>query len=337
MKNLYIYILLSFIISCQKKIELRDVITDDSLFKTIVIDTEEFNYNNARKPSLISVMSDSVSYIPLETKDNCLISKIEKMIVWNNRYYIWDKMLETIYCYGSDGKYIFKIAKKGAGPEEYQNISDFTVNQKNGDVYIRSDLGFAFFHYSCNGIFIKRTFTELIMSTFAINSKDTFLCYSGNLPNEFVYKRSFPEQFRYNVMLNNKVIYHQLKSTYYERNLLVPLSQKNFSNYKDTILLTEFMQPLVYWIADSNQLIPRYRIQFLNNRMELSFDETTDIEKMNMMQQSGGLTVLSKFCETDSYLLLSYANVAYGFAFVNKKTNKIHNLGYCKKRTKLGQ
>jgi hypothetical protein len=49
---------------------------------------------------------------------------------------------------------------------------------------------------------------------------------------------------------------------------------------------------------------------------------------MRSAENSGHLTTLSSFYETDDYLLMNYARVVYGFAYVNKHKNTIHNMGY---------
>jgi hypothetical protein len=120
----------------------------------------------------------------------------------------------------------------------------------------------------------------------------------------------------------------QLKYTFKESHLRVPLSQNNFSFYKDTVLLTEYMMPEIYGIDENYRLIPRYRIEFTTNTYNLSFEEDANMEKMQSAENSGGLTTLKSFYETDDYILMNYARGYYGLVYVIKNNNTIHNMGY---------
>jgi hypothetical protein len=326
MKIIYAIIALLLFISCHKKVQIREVIIDNSLFKTIVINPDDIDRKDIAK---ISEIADSTIYIPLETHDDILIGNMKKVLVWNNKFYIWDSMTETVFCFGQNGEFIHKISNRGGGPGEYPRISDFSIHTKTGDVYIYSDVGQAFYQYSGDdGRFLNKIPITLILSTFAIQRGDTFLCYCERSPNRYYFSPIFPEQFRYVVLHDNINLEQQLKYTFKESHLKAPLSQNNFSFYKDTVLLTEYMKPEVYGIDETYRLIPRYKIEFTTNTYNLSFKEDTNIEKMRNSENSGGLATLSSFYETDDYILMNYARKLYGFAYVAKNDNTIHNMGY---------
>jgi hypothetical protein len=71
-----------------------------------------------------------IELIPLETGDNVLIGKLEKIIFHQNRYYILDTHHAQfiVFVFDETGKYIFKIDKRGRGPGEYTELYDIIIN-----------------------------------------------------------------------------------------------------------------------------------------------------------------------------------------------------------------
>ena len=78
---------------------------------------------------------DHIEYIPLETTDSCFISDIYKIERWKDRLYISD-MSENLYLFSAEGKFIRKIGTKGRGAGEYNALTDFAVDQENGDIFL---------------------------------------------------------------------------------------------------------------------------------------------------------------------------------------------------------
>ncbi|MDR3095059.1 MAG: 6-bladed beta-propeller, partial [Bacteroidales bacterium] len=81
-----------------------------------VIDLDPFFKNS--KELLLSEIASDVTYIPLETSPECLIGRIDKIISFDDKYYILDRQTESILVFDSTGKYLFKIAQIGNGPGE---------------------------------------------------------------------------------------------------------------------------------------------------------------------------------------------------------------------------
>lgn len=93
-----------------------------------------------RKTSTVR-MSDFVKelqYLPLETHENCLINKLKKVQYTENGIYILDDnpQGDRILLFNTEGRYVTKLAKKGRGPGEYQEISDFCVQSGSGYIFL---------------------------------------------------------------------------------------------------------------------------------------------------------------------------------------------------------
>ncbi len=74
-------------------------------------------------------------YILLDTTHaECDFGEMSKVIIRNDRIYILDAHLKKLVVYNMQGKGIGQVGKRGQGPEEYLDISDFDVSA-NGDIY----------------------------------------------------------------------------------------------------------------------------------------------------------------------------------------------------------
>lgn len=125
---------------------------------------------------------DSISVVRLETNKECFIKNIKQIIPYENRLYIFDSRLNAIFCYDENGKYLFKINKKGRGPDEYEYAEFININKYNDHIMILVPWGYLYF-YDLNGNFISKI--ELPKDIIAYNevyaiNKDTLLFISFN-------------------------------------------------------------------------------------------------------------------------------------------------------------
>lgn len=72
---------------------------------------------------------ENVSLIQLETKEEVLLHRVDKIVFHNDSIFIMDKKQGTIFLFDSKGRYLNKLAKLGGGPDEYIDLSDFTFNE----------------------------------------------------------------------------------------------------------------------------------------------------------------------------------------------------------------
>jgi hypothetical protein len=104
--------------------------------KSKVTLVEEINVpEDYDKHLLADSLIESFEIIPLETNENCLISSIEQLLLFNNNFYISDKKSGSILVFDKTGKFIFKLNKLGKGPGEYTQLLDFKITEK-GEILI---------------------------------------------------------------------------------------------------------------------------------------------------------------------------------------------------------
>lgn len=106
------------------------------------------------------------------------ISKIE--LDCENNIYLLDSKKCTIFKYDNQGKYLYRIGRKGAGPAEFRRPRDFFIDKK-GKIYVLDN---RIIHILTNsGNYKKQIKLNKYATNFFVNSKDeiiiSFRSYSG--------------------------------------------------------------------------------------------------------------------------------------------------------------
>ena len=80
----------------------------------------------------------SIEIIPLETSEESLLKRVNRVEFTGENYYIYDDQQYALFIFDEKGGYKNKIQRIGHGPEEYTYVSDFVVDRDNGTIYLLS-------------------------------------------------------------------------------------------------------------------------------------------------------------------------------------------------------
>ena len=179
----YILVILQFMhFSCgesrQEAVELE----------TIYIDLDKDN--NSDWGNLFT----DVEIIPLEFTSESMLVNIEKILLQDGNYLIFDKDRSIVYKFNDEGKFLSKLDKVGNGPGEYQSIYDVIINPYNDNIELMSAIG-SIYIYDKNFNWIKTFDLPDIRSVhkFQIFSEDIIALYSYDFDidnNLLLYSRS---------------------------------------------------------------------------------------------------------------------------------------------------
>lgn len=75
---------------------------------------------------------------------------------YRDNYYIFDGRQQEIVCFDRQGRFIFKISKKGRGPEEYSYLGDFNIDPFNGQLLLLVPFG-EILYFDPEGRFLSKT------------------------------------------------------------------------------------------------------------------------------------------------------------------------------------
>lgn len=121
-----------------------------------------------------SILDDSLVFkarkvIALETNDISLIRRIERLCLDGDTLAVFDRSLNKVVVFGSDGHYICSIHDIGPGPAEYMQVSDICMDRKNKQIVLLCD-PYKFMYYTYSGKFIKEVNLPSYNSAFVINN-----------------------------------------------------------------------------------------------------------------------------------------------------------------------
>ncbi len=83
-----------------------------------------------------TLFTNNLVITPLETKDESLIGRIDKIKKFKGDYYICSSNRQVIHRFDSKGKFVSSLKSLGTGPEEYLRIEDFDVCEVDGEIEV---------------------------------------------------------------------------------------------------------------------------------------------------------------------------------------------------------
>lgn len=104
------------------------------------------------KPAL-----SKLRYIKLETKEECLLEDVSKVICYNNKLYILSTPGNgNVYTFDNNGNYLYKM-NKGEGPEDIMYPTDITINEEKKSLIILDAYRNIKEYNTENGRFLNKT------------------------------------------------------------------------------------------------------------------------------------------------------------------------------------
>ena len=161
-------------------------------------------------PVSVYDLFESVDVIQLETNDECVIGPNIEVFFYKNRYYIFDFKQQGMFCFDDSGGYLFKIFRKGQGPEEYLYLGSCNIDHYNDRLMLLEPFGNLLL-FDLDGNFISKI--KLPMEIVAYNevfplNKDTLLFISLNkytlvfydLKTNTIIDKKFEDEIKYNLL-----------------------------------------------------------------------------------------------------------------------------------------
>ena len=120
---------------------------DESRATTIKIAT------NNDTPDLDSIVRNH-KFTRLETSEECLVGEVYKLSCRNKKYYILDRHLQkALFVFDEEGKFRNRIGRRGRGPGEFIEPTDFIVSDSTVTVF--DMFGHKLLYYNPDGTFIR--------------------------------------------------------------------------------------------------------------------------------------------------------------------------------------
>ena len=93
--------------------------------------------------------------IPLQTTDESLVQRIDKLSFYNGRIYLLDARKKQVVVFDGQGRFERVVNHFGQGPGEYQSLVDMQL--KNDTLYLLDRYGAKLLLYSLDGVFLSES------------------------------------------------------------------------------------------------------------------------------------------------------------------------------------
>lgn len=126
---------------------------------------------------LLSEIAKEVKIVPLETKPECLVAKVNKGMIQMVDHNLFIPCSEGLLQFTDDGKFVRSVAKRGQGPGEYAAVRFIAANDRLKQVYLM-DHG-KLLTYSVDGTYIRECKIPFCWQ-FTVLGDSTFVGYIYN-------------------------------------------------------------------------------------------------------------------------------------------------------------
>lgn len=313
MKYIYILILFVAFYGCSGDARIMD---DNAIIIDIPMKKENYEFR-------LSEFVDSISYIPLETNDSCLIGSMDKLLVTDCYYYVVDKEItSSIFCFDKKGKFIRKVGQKGIGKGEYVSIDD--VNVYNNKIYVLDSDLMKFFIFTLEGELEKEIKVDYIAETFTVID-DSWIC----LFFDFKHNSNLLRHDKYpNLLFLNIKNGTKIPDLYFDSNMDTSGIISLYANFTSDGTLIVPLNDTIYQVSPPNNLRRIYMLQFAdkyvgNKKNYLDKLASEKVEAYQAEKYYQNLPVLARVLNTNSYTLFFYTLKPYYYwGIYNRQTCK---------------
>lgn len=123
----------------------------------------------------------------LETNDEALIARVDKVIEWNQTLYILDKRKKQIVAFDTNGKHKYTLRRVGGGQGEYGSIIDASIDKKKNELVLLVDPS-ALLRFDTQGNFINSQKLPAYYNSMVIDNNYTYLendTYANDRPTNY--------------------------------------------------------------------------------------------------------------------------------------------------------
>lgn len=181
---------------------------------------------------------DSVRYIKLDKKDGCQIGNIKQTIVYKDKIYV---ISNGVFCFDIKGKYLYSINKKGHSRNEYIDICNVNIIDK--EIYIFDNFSNKVLIFdSNNGHFIKNVELPFGISS-VYGLKDIFVIDRHSLPYEDV-----KNDERFLLCSQNDI--HDIKDVCFEEDEFKLVVNGTLTPGHDGLIFTSFLRSKAWKISN---------------------------------------------------------------------------------------
>lgn len=269
----------------------------------------------SKKYDFYDVIKD-IEFVLLEMTEESIVGKIFKIKFYKNFILVWDEQTRSILIFDDKGKYIRKIARRGKGPGEYNDINDFCVHPQTGMITIATS---SRKYITCS--FDLKEFKEYTDVPYAVGIEQ--------FNNGFYAITSTQKEANLYILdANMKIVHKGLANPFQYTSIL----NRSFTKFGDTILcrLPTYYNDTIYLVTPNSfrpWRVPDFEVHpDYSNPTKYLEPDPRGFKLYNCpdMQMSGAIP----YSETSKF-------ITYGILYPGKYGNSLLTVLYSKKNKTL--
>jgi hypothetical protein len=235
----------------------------------------------------------NIKYIGLISDEP--IGAFYQLMIFDEKIYILDNIIEKIFIFGTDGKIIRIINSRGRGPQEYIGLGTMCISKTDSCLIVSDRLSMHLLYYSLEGGFLKK---ERGIANCFIES------YDNTIMNQLDFGQSFSEDIDLNFHIVSTLKDSVLKKAFplypIQKNAVVEKSLSYNSN--GDLLCTPLYSDTVYQIINDSVYVPRYVLQQKKSIWNKKEKSLTVQEKGAFILNEKYTCLGKPFLETDNFI-----------------------------------
>ncbi len=295
---------------------------NDNISCTIAVDE-----NNLSEKILYSDLFDSLKYVSLKTSDEILIKQLTKVQYFNERIYVLDKQMQSVFSFDMAGELVWKIQKQGEGPGEYSQLVDFDIDAQANKLLLFSRLE-KIQVYDLEGNFIEEQRTPLFGTSFATFNNWMYI-YTGGRSNVLDEKNE-----QNNLLIRNaqQIWKGEIPFSNELGSVMIYELSNAFCKYENEIRFFMPFSSNIYSVKEDSVYI-KYHFDFGKYNFPGNYFDNHTTDDLSETQYAFGLNSYwenKKYC----YFQITYKQESVEIMY-SKKDGKVYcgilydNLGYC--------
>ncbi|WP_203257014.1 6-bladed beta-propeller [Hyunsoonleella ulvae] len=240
----------------------------------------------------------SSSIVPLETNEVSILSGIDRISFQDDKIFILDKRLRSVYIFNNNGKFLNKIQNIGKGPGEYSFLQDFTIDYENHRLLLYSRAPNKIITFNFDGQFIE----EKKMTDYYFN-----IGYQDNKLLS-LYKNPEKSKLFQEINLSTFEKKNEINMDKYDH-FFFSLGWRTPNIIKSKSLNMSLGYSEIIYGYKNNTFLPKYYIDFGDNETPKNFIEKLDNEFNGLYQYATKNKLgfgISNFRENDSYITFNF-------------------------------
>lgn len=248
-----------------------------------------------------SDLYDTMSYVKLETRPDCMIGTISQLLFIDNKFVISDyNTAKSIFVFDSKGKFLNKIGRQGRGPQEFDSPDDIVFNKYRNELIIWSNNDKKLLTYKPDGSFVSEVKLDWRIYALSVLDENTLILYFNNMVNTNIAKG---EEYNFVcVDLKGNVISRQMPFNSDNDKFSGPC-QSSFYSYKDSVLFCYPYSNSIFKIY-KDTLVLKYFVNYGKQNIPQDFTKGKTWRETNDELKKLDIAILRRYMETDSILYL---------------------------------